>query len=166
MLPRTGQGHCFDADGLQIPCPGTGQDGELQMGVSWPAPRFQVEGETVVDRLTKLCWHMNADLTGKPISWSDALAAIEALNNKMHGSRQWRLPNINELESLVDCSRHSPALPEDHPFQNVRDVYWSSTTSFFETNWAWALYLQKGALGVGVKSGESFFVWPVCDADR
>ncbi len=165
LLPRTGQRDCFDSVGRQIPCSGTGQDGELQMGASWPEPRFRVEGESVVDRLTKLRWHLNADLTGKPVSWPDAFAAVKALNGKKaDGHNRWRLPNINELESLVDCSRHSQALPLDHPFQNVQDVYWSSTTSFFETNWSWALYLHKGALGVGVKNDESFFVWPVCHA--
>ena len=58
-------------------------------------------------------------------------------------------------------SRHTPALPLDHPFKNVRDVYWSSTTSFFEPDWAWALYLNKGATGVGFKQEKTFHLWPV-----
>lgn len=75
----------------------------------------------------------------------------------------WRLPNINELESLVDCARHSPALSLGHPFTNLSEAYWSSTTSMFEPDWAWALYLDKGAIGVGQKSGRHFRVWPVAD---
>jgi len=67
------------------------------------------------------------------------------------------------LESLVDSSTHSPALPGNHPFAEVREVYWSSTTSFYEPDWAWALYLEKGALGVGVKANRTFHAWPVCD---
>ena len=39
-------------------------------------------------------------------------------------------------ESLVDCSEHSPALPPSHPFRDVREGYWSSTTSMFEPDWA------------------------------
>ena len=36
-------------------------------------------------------------------------------------------------------------------------------TSAFEPDWAWALYLDKGAVGVGQKAGAYFHVWPVCD---
>jgi hypothetical protein len=75
----------------------------------------------------------------------------------------WRLPNINELGSLVDCSRHTPALPLEHPFRGMEDVYWSSTTSLFEPNWAWALYLDKGAIGVGQKTQARFHLWAVQD---
>ncbi|MCO6414001.1 MAG: DUF1566 domain-containing protein [Thiogranum sp.] len=51
----------------------------------------------------------------------------------------------------------------DAGFSHVRDGYWSSTTSAFEPDWAWALYLDKGACGVGQKSGRHFHVWPVRD---
>jgi hypothetical protein len=33
----------------------------------------------------------------------------------------------------------------------------------FEPDWAWALYLTKGAVGVGQKKGAHFSVWAVCD---
>jgi hypothetical protein len=54
------------------------------------------------------------------------------MNRDAGGNLQWRLPSINELETLVDCSRHNPALPDGNPFTHVRDGYWSSTTSIFE----------------------------------
>jgi hypothetical protein len=75
------------------------------------------------------------------------------------------LPNINELESLVDCSRSRPALPEAASFVNVRDGYWSSTTSVYEPDWAWAFYPEFGAVGVGQKRGVHFYVWAVCDLE-
>jgi hypothetical protein len=68
-----------------------------------------------------------------------------------------------ELESLVDCTTHDPALPVAHPFIAMQDVYWSSTTSLFEPDWAWALYLNKGAVGVGQKAQAHFHVWAVRD---
>ena len=41
----------------------------------------------------------------------------------------WRIPNIRELHSLVDFGRVAPALPDGHPFLNVQElVYWSSST--------------------------------------
>ncbi|MGA7982560.1 MAG: hypothetical protein WCA32_20355 [Chromatiaceae bacterium] len=38
-----------------------------------------------------------------------------------------------------------------------------STSSAFELDWAWALYLDKGAVGVGQKAGAHFHVWAVRD---
>ncbi|MEW6327708.1 MAG: DUF1566 domain-containing protein [Thermodesulfobacteriota bacterium] len=171
VLPVTGQRHCFDAEGLEIGCGGQempaacrGQDGEIRAGCPWPAPRFDVEGETAIDRLTGLRWMRKADLAGRGVTWPDAFTVVESLNRiGLGGSSQWRLPNINELESLVDCSAHSPALPSGHPFEEVQEVYWSSTTSVFEPDWAWALYLYKGAVGVGRKKVGHFHVWAVCD---
>jgi hypothetical protein len=161
-LPVTGQTECYDLHGRTIPCPGTGQDGDIRIGVKWPDPRFEVVGDTVVDRLTGLFWLGAADLTRGPATWSEALSAIAELNRASSGTLTWRLPNINELESLVDCSAHDPALPSGHTFREVREGYWSSTTSMFEPDWAWALYLKKGAIGVGQKWGAHFSVWAVC----
>lgn len=45
----------------------------------------------------------------------------------------------------------------------LADVYWSSTTSLYEPDWAWALYLDKGAVGVGQKTQAIFHVWIVRD---
>jgi hypothetical protein len=164
MLPTTGQGLCFDEQGREIPCRGSGQDGEWRAGSVWPEPRFMEQGDRVFDHLTRLYWMCQADLTHEPVSWSEALAAVTALNRRQSQDWLWRLPDINELESLVDCSAHSPALPAGHPLNDVRDVYWSSTTSLYEPDWAWALYLDKGAVGVGQKRQARFYVWVVSDA--
>lgn len=158
VLPATGQRRCFDARGREVPCDGTGQDGERRAGHPWPEPRYLLEEGTVFDRLTGLRWRQRADLTGAPVNWDEALAAVAALN-RTGSDVLWRLPNINELDSLVDCSAHSPALPPGHPFGAVQSGYWSSTTSLFEPDRAWALYLDKGAVGVGQKRGRHFYVW-------
>ncbi|HHD64762.1 MAG TPA: DUF1566 domain-containing protein, partial [Desulfobulbaceae bacterium] len=47
---------------------------------------------------------------------------------------------------------------------SLQEGYWSSTTSFFETDWAWVLYMKKGACGVGYKPDATFHVWPVTEA--
>lgn len=160
LLPATGQKGCFDGSGRDIVCAGTGQDGETRTGIAWLEPRFRVEGASVVDFFTGLRWLGGANCTGSPVNWQGALAAVAALNRQgVAGRADWRLPNINELESLVDCACHTPALPLDHPFDDVQEVYWSSTTSYFEADWAWALYLHKGATGVGHKRSAQFHVW-------
>jgi len=53
-LPKTGQTKCYDTSGVEISCPGTGQDGANQAGVAPPSPRFQVNGDCVTDNLTGL----------------------------------------------------------------------------------------------------------------
>lgn len=73
----------------------------------------------------------------------------------------WRMPTINELESLVDASECDPALPLEHPFLIRQQGYWSSTTSGFEKDWAYVLYMDKGAVGVGFKKKKEFHLWPV-----
>jgi hypothetical protein len=165
LLPDTGQTLCYDDRGAVVLCAGTGQDGEFRTGLAWPAPRFYVQGETALDRLTGLAWRRAASLAPEEgVTWHEALAAVTRLN--AGNGAGWRLPNINELESLVDCTAASPALPQHHPFARVRDVYWSSTTSLYEPDWAWALYLDKGAVGVGQKSQARFQVWPVRENHR
>jgi hypothetical protein len=160
-LPVTGQRTCYDVNGARIDCAGSGQDGGIQAGQSWPEARFQAGEHGIVDRLTGLCWHRSANLADGEVHWAQALAGIEALNSS-GGPGTWRLPNINELETLVDCSRSRPALAAAAAvFDSPGAVYWSSTTSMYEPDWAWALYLEKGAVGVGHKQQARFSVWAV-----
>jgi hypothetical protein len=140
----------------------TGDPAEPPVGVPWPSPRFQVLGEVVRDRLTHLLWSRSADLSISPVDWPDALDRVAAANRRrLAGIAAWRLPTINELESLVDAGRHDPSLPPDHPFEGVGQGYWSSTSSAFEPNWAMVLHLGRGAVGVGIKVDPRFLVWPV-----
>ena len=164
VVPRTGQSLCYDATGKVISCAGTGQDGEWRFGAAWPEPCFEILHTGVLDHLTGLLWQRSANLTPQPVVWREALAEVEKLNQKGEGSA-WRLPTINELEVLVDCAAHSPALPVGHPFADVQDIYWSSTTSLFEPDWAWALYLEKGATGIGQKRFAQFSVWAVATVE-
>ena len=164
VIPRTGQSLCYDAAGKVIPCTGSGQDGEFRYGAPWPEPRFEILDAGVLDRLTRLLWRRSANLTPQPVVWREALTAVTGLNRE-GADFIWRLPTINELEALVDCAAYSPALPSGHPFIDVQDIYWSSTTSLFEPYWAWALYLEKGATGVGQKRFAQFSVWAVATVD-
>jgi hypothetical protein len=159
-LAATGQQHCYAADGAIIPCADSGQDSELRLGAAWPQPRFLAQDQEVTDCLTGLVWRKNASLTPAECTWEQALQGIRELQAQ-EPDKGWRLPNINELESLIDCSQHTPALPAAHPFTHLLDGYWSSTTSMFEPDWAWVLYLDKGATGVGYKPGKTFHVWAV-----
>lgn len=160
LLARTGQRRCWDSAGNMVECAGTGQDGDLLRGTPWPEPRFFVEGGGVRDRLTGLLWTRSADLRG-PCTWEEALVAAR---EHRQGGLAWRLPNIRELESLVDAEHHDPALPDEHLFDIPQEAYWSSTSSAYSPDWAYCLYLHKGALGVGFKMKREFHVWLVTGA--
>ncbi len=161
ILPVTGQQNCYDTEGRCIECSGSGQDGEHQHGRDWPRPRFVAHGDCIEDCLTGLCWYRNANLTGRLVNWVGALTAVDKLD-RQDKTRHWRLPNINELESLVDCSQARPALSKPVLFDNVQDTYWSSSTSMYEPDWAWVFYMNKGATGVGQKNIAHSFILPVC----
>ncbi|MCP4754497.1 MAG: DUF1566 domain-containing protein, partial [Proteobacteria bacterium] len=54
----------------------------------------------------------------------------------LSGKSDWRLPNIKELQSIVDYSKLKPAIdvtyfPNIHTSSN--DDYWSSTTNIRDT---------------------------------
>jgi len=160
LLPKTGQTTCYDASGASIACAGTGQDGELQMGVAWPNPRFSDNSDqTVTDNLTGLIWTKDANLpathnpivdaVGIPIgtgaTWQQALDYVKALNTENYlGHNDWRLPNINELASLVNKGESNQAAwLNGQGFANVQSVlcYWSGSSRLTVMNnstWATA----------------------------
>jgi hypothetical protein len=168
-LPQTGITTCRDAGGIAIPCPGTGQDGELRAGAAWPAPRFTDNGDgTNVDSLTGLIWAIDAgtptsgSCAGGAKSWQAALNYISCLNSTGYlGRTDWRLPNVNELESLLSLSN-----PDSRPwlgtqgFVNVGASYWSSTTNASNTANAWYLGVSNGQPSYTGKT-LTLFVWPV-----
>ncbi len=107
---QPGQEKYYDTDESWISCEGTGQDGEIRAGADWPVPRFTDHGDgTVTDNLTGLMWTKDARITITQglghLSWKDA---INFCNNlELGGYTDWRLPNVNEMRSLIDFSRLS-----------------------------------------------------------
>jgi len=176
-VPKTGQTDCYYSDGIETGtctcgtanCP-SGQDGDLEKGVSWPIPRFTDNGNgTVTDNLTGLIWLKDADCVGLR-TWSDAFVQVGNLNSGAEFScdsyaagtfSDWRLPNVRELFSLIDFSRDDKALPSGYPFTGVTaGHYWSSTTFAKLTDYAWNVRLCYDLLYHASKT-DSHYVWPV-----
>ena len=115
----------------------TGDDGSVHKGVAWPAIRYKDNQDgTVTDNLTGLIWLKNAGCF-TPTLWANALADVNQLASGSCGlsdgstAGEWRLPNVNELESLVDASASSPATSLGNYFQNVSNaIYWTSSSYF------------------------------------
>lgn len=162
--PRTGQTDCYDPiEPSVITCAGTGQDGDTLTGVAWPKPRFADNGDqTATDKLTGLVWTGDADPAGGYKTWQQALDYIKTLNSRKHlGHDDWRLPNIIELESLVNKQPNLATWLNSQGFSNVRmDYYWTSTTYASYTSHAWSLGMSSGIVA-GHSKTDRGYVWPV-----
>lgn len=165
-LPETGQTLCYDANGTVIACAGTGQDGELKAGVAWPAPRFVVgtgvgtTDQCVTDSLTGLMWVRSPSTT--PDTWANALTSANSLD--LCGFTDWRLPNRNELRSLVNygLADNAGAL-NTLGFSNVQGSFYWTSSSYANPIVAWVIRMTDGATsaaGSSLKS-QSLYIWPV-----
>jgi len=153
-----------------------GDDGAQRNGLAWTASgRFTDNSDgTITDSLTGLVWLKNAGCFD-PINWFGAVADANGLASGQCGltdassAGQWRLPNLNELESLIDVSASNPALPANHPFANVASgIYWTSTSYFGGQTGspnAWAIRMSDGRYindsSANAKTTASNAVWAV-----
>lgn len=145
----------------------TGDDGDLKRGMAWPDPRFVDNGDgTVTDKLNGLFWLKNTSCFGAS-TWSQAISGCSGLASGAcsltDGSSpgEWRLPNIDELLSLIDRSQTAPALPAGTPFVDAQaSNYWSSTSSSSNTDSAWFVFFADGFSDFNPKATASY-VWPV-----
>jgi hypothetical protein len=151
----------------QTPSYATGDDGDREEGLAWPDSRFADNDDgTVTDNLTGLTWLKNADRFGERewvLALTDCNSLVDDGTELTDGSLpgDWRLPNIKELQSLIDYGNSGPALPANHPFTNVRfGNYWSSTTVTGYTSMAWNINIFAGDTNYPDKTA-NYYVWPV-----
>ncbi len=81
--------------------------------------------DVLIDSKTGLMWQDNSAAKFIKKDWQGALAFCKELH--LAGHDDWRLPNVKELESIIDISENNPAIKNG--FKNVGDsgYYWSST---------------------------------------
>lgn len=111
---------------------------------------------TVTDTSTGLMWQQSYSNLNE---WEVALHYCENLT--LAGYDDWRLPNINELQSIVDYNLFDPALDTTYfhidPNDNFEPVYLSSTTFISTAPTApsaiWKLDFSAGYVIVGSKGG-------------
>ena len=143
-----------------------GDDGHHEAGVPAPENRFVLNADgTVVDTLTGLMWiqapHSLTNNSGTH-GWNAAVDFCEDLDYAGHSD--WRLPNVLEMQSIIDYGQSSPALPDGHPFLGVRlEFYHTSTTHAADSRSVWGLGIWDGRVTVGGKGAGR--VWPVRSVD-
>lgn len=195
VLPKTGQTTCYNSLGTAVSCAGTGQDGEKLIGEAWPSPRFDNTNVTtgctgttpcVKDNLTGLTWvragntpaiaggGANCSVAGAK-NWTNALAYVTCMNAaSAYGYSDWRLPNINEIRSLLpnEYVGSGAAWLNANGFTSIADSgtvwYWASTTYISTMEKAWAVNIRAQQIGEGniaattrTKSANTFWVLPV-----
>jgi hypothetical protein len=162
-LPKTGQTESY------LP----GDDGYIQAGIEWPKPRFTDNGDgTMTDNLTGLMWLKDGGCMKKK-KWTDSLNAVTDFNNNPANYNcleytatysDWRLPNVNELASLIHYGdSDSAAWLNSEGFIGVNtSYYWSSTTRERNTSRAWSIGKTKGKT-ISAQKNNRYFIWPVRD---
>jgi len=121
---------------------------------------------TVTDRATGLMWQQADSGTG--MDWEDALAYAEGLT--LGGHDDWRLPDVKELQSIVDYTRSpsagdpsalGPAIDTDYfditelpsgttDYSPDYGYFWTSTSAYFGTNSPEYYYAWYVAFGTAV----------------
>ena len=163
VLPATGQTKCYmgvnpwaevDCASAEFP----GQDAFYQKGCPTEG-RFVDNGDgTVTDNCTGLTWQQEtADIPGDDdnrVTWAEALRYCEDL--EFAGHDDWRLPNVRELQSIVDYGRYNPAI--DPVFSAESSWYWSSSSFVDFTRVAWRVSFNVGYVAHGDKLHDAHYV--------
>ena len=134
-------------------------------GNELPKPAFStstINGDIIVtDSKTNLIWQKSY-VSGK--KWQEALSYCENLTYA--GYKDWRLPNKNELESLVNSTKYNPI----SDFPNMpSNSFWSSSTYIGKTSGsiynAWYADFYIGNVSLNGKDSTSRYVRCVRNAD-
>lgn len=121
------------------------------------ADRLVLGGQAVLDRETGLVWQRNP--AAGSLNWGDAMLAFpdSCLSATTGARRGWRLPTIDELQSLMlpDFS-----LPAGHPFgANAAGDFWSATTSVTDSTAALVWHVGGGPAILGSVFKTNVFRW-------
>ena len=113
--------------------------------------RFIDNGDgTVTDNYTGLMWQQ--ETASGTYNWQNALRYCE--NLELAGHKDWRLPNVKELQSIIDYGRYRPSI---NPVFNAKSArYWSSITDEDNTHGAWSVFFWRGDVGHHYKTAEHY----------
>ncbi len=160
-VPKTGQTASY----------AQGDDGYIQAGSEWPNPRFTDNGNgTLTDNLTGFMWLKDGRCIKKK-KWKDSLNAVADFNSNPANYNcleytanysDWRLPNVNELESLTHYgASDSAAWLNSEGFAGVNDFYyWSATTHQVNPSFAWLVKMSNGKKVANIRSNK-YYILPV-----
>lgn len=154
VLPSTGQQNTFDVQGnlIKTPLPGEqlyGIDSTIQPN---PLSYKMMEGsKAVLDINTGLLWERKStnthDINYKLLryTWDEALLYVERLNSIAYeGYRDWRLPNREELRTIVKYNDAVPAVDSEFFGDILPEFYWAKEEYGADNKLAWGIYFAYG----------------------
>jgi hypothetical protein len=103
-----------------------------------PVGRFTINADgTVTDNMTHLTWQQAASAT--TYTWANA---------QTYCTGGWRLPNIRELQSIVDERERTWSAIDHTAFPSTPNVwFWSASPYASDVNYAWAVGFNDGHTG-------------------
>ncbi len=158
MVPDTGITNCYD-DTSGVTCPADedpvlpfyGQDAQYETN---PMGYTDNGDGTVTDHVTVLRWQQCTagtendgdydcdDGLSTTYSWSQA---EEYCDNLIFATfDDWRLPQINELQSIIDYGEDKPTFSPSYFPNTPYQYYWSITEVSGDTTSAWRIFTQDG----------------------
>lgn len=159
---QTGQVKSYDADGTVVTDGSIKDDGYYRAG---KARSYGRSGNVVTDNATGLEWQDNETIqkpwltqanydVGDYFNTLGDTATTYCTNLPPNG--EWRLPSIEELQTLVNYSQHHPAVTEGI-FSYISSLdYWSSTTSATSAHAAWYVYFYNGYSDYSYKAKSNY----------
>jgi len=120
---------------------------------------------TVFDKKTALTWMRcalgqtwdNGECTGSAQMYRWRLALLAAKKTVFAGKKDWRLPNIKELQSLVENRCYDPAINLTAFSDAIGSRYWSSSPVAYGSNYAWDVGFNYG-YGDWSNKGNHYYV--------
>ncbi len=168
QMARSGEGHQGDqgGQGSMPPPPGGGQRGGAQRGNPMAKQIRAVRGDiygqncfkdngdgTISDIATGLMWAKDDNGTG--IEWIEALPYAEGAT--LAGYTDWRLPNVKELQSIVDYTR----APSSRGNEAAIDPIFNSTPTINEAGNDDYGYYWTSTSACFTKGRPFYFAWYV-----
>jgi Protein of unknown function (DUF1566) len=140
--------------------------GTDRFNLPMPPSPYTLASGAVADTRTGLIWdNCSFGKTGlactggnfQVASWQDALVASRTANaTNYKGFNDWRLPNKNELESLVDLGRLAPVIDPSVFPDTQSQLYWSSTVNVKSAGQAWYVNFNDGAVAVAAHGAVAY----------
>ena len=168
-LPDCGAIRCYDKEGKEIdPKPADelyGQNGCFVINplsftklgnkgkVLKDAASYSDGFRMARDNNTGLIWEVKSPKKGEVnccddrYAWKEAKGKyVQSLNKKKYGGfGDWRLPNKDELRSIVDYGRTNPAVDPWY-FPNIKsDFYWTGVPYKMQPPFVWGIFLGLGS---------------------
>ncbi len=109
---------------------------------------------TIKDTKTGLMWQKE----GSQESMSQKEAEKYCQKSDVGGHKDWRLPTVEELTSIVDYKKYNPAIND--VFKCKSDWYWTATDYAGSAGIAWIVGFFTGLVNWGDR-GSGYYVRPV-----